>query len=368
MKRSIKNRSVVSLLLVAVLVFFAACASTPATTGNVPAGGGGGGGGGTSDAAEATGGGGGGAEGPLTIYTSMKESKMGDIIRAFNEAYPDIRVEHYSAGAGRLMARIAAEREAGDIQADMLWTSEVPDFYSLADAGVLHEFIPSARAAGEIFNPLVVESNYFTPARLAALGIIYNTNHIQTPPTDWEDLMDPSWYGGFAIANPSVSGTALVSVAMLGETFGSDFFERLRANGAMVGGGSGQVVDDTAIGEYYGALAVDYIVFDVMDLGATVGMAWPTEMIVIPSPVAIFRDSNNGEAAELFLEFLLGEVGQQIVADNGTTPVRPGMYISERFNLPPVEEMMERAMTIDFVEMAGTRESIIDDFLEIMQF
>jgi iron(III) transport system substrate-binding protein len=180
--------------------------------------------------------------------------------------------------------------------------------------------------------------------------------------------MDPMWYGGFAIANPSVSGTALVSVAMLGETFGYNFFERLRANGAMVGGGSGQVVDDTAIGEYFGALAVDYIVFDVMDLGATVGMAWPSEMIVIPSPVAIFRDSNNIPAAELFLEFLLSEVGQQIVADNGTTPVRPGMYMAERFNLPPVEEMMERGMTIDFVEMAGTREAIINNFLEIMQF
>ena len=308
-----------------------------------------------------------GPSGEVTIYTSMKESKMGDIVRAFNAEFPNIRVQHYSAGAGRLMARIAAEREAGQIQADMLWTSEVPDFYSLADAGMLHRFIPQARANGEIMNPLVVESEYFTPARLAALGIIYNTNHIQTPPTEWRDLMGPEWTDGFAIANPAVSGTALVSVAMFLEYFGEDFFRDLRANGAMIGGGSGQVVDDTAIGEFFGALAVDYIVYDVMDLGATVGMAYPTEMIVIPSPVAIFRDSPNIEAAEIFLEFLLSPAGQQVVADNGTTPVRPGMYMAERFNLPPVEEMMERAMRIDFVAMAGTRESIIDQVTEIMQ-
>ena len=305
--------------------------------------------------------------GQVTLYTSMKESKIGDIVRAFNAEFPNVRVEHYSAGAGRLMARIAAEREAGQIQADMLWTSEVPDFYAMAADGILHRFIPTARANGEILSPLVVESEYFTPARLAALGIIYNTNHIQTSPTSWEDLMGPDWTGAFAIANPAVSGTALVSVAMFLEYFGEDFFVRLRENGAMIGGGSGQVVDDTAIGEYFGALAVDYIVYDVMDLGATVAMAYPQEMIVIPSPVAIFRDSPNIEAAEAFLEFLLSPVGQQIVADQGTTPVRPGMYMAERFNLPPVEEMMERAMRIDFVAMAGTRQEIIDRVAELMQ-
>ena len=317
------------------------------------------GGGGSSD-----------GDGPqtLTIYTSMKESKMGDIVRAFNAQYPDIRVEHYSAGAGRLMARIAAEREAGQIQVDLLWHSEVPVFYGLAADGMLHHFIPEARANNEIICILDEPSPYFTTARLGALGVIYNTNHIQTPPTVWDDLLDPKWYGGFAIANPSLSGTALISIAMFEQYRGQDFFRALRANGHMVGGGSGQVVDDTAIGEYFGALAVDYIVYDVIDLGATVGMAWPSDgYIVIPSPVAIFRESPNIPAAETFLNFLLSPAGQQIIADNATTPVRPGMYMAERFNLPSVEDMAENAMRLDFVAMTDDRERIINDFMAIMQ-
>jgi len=341
-----KSRTITALLLVLTLMVLSACdlagGTTPAATGDGPT-------------------------GTITLYTSMKESKIGDIVRAFNAEYPGIHVEHYSAGAGRLMARIAAEREAGQIQADLIWTSEVPDFYRMASEEMLHRFIPTARANGEIMNPLLVESEYFTPARLGALGVAYNTNRVATAPTEWSDLLGPEWTNGFAIANPSLSGTALVSVAMLEATFGVEIFHQLRANGAMVGGGSGQVVDDTAIGEFYGSLAVDYIVFDAMDLGATMGMAWPTEMIVIPSPVAIFRDSENTDAAETFLNFLLSPAGQQIVADNGTTPVRPGMYMAERFNLPPVEEMMERAMVIDFVAMADQREAIITNFLDIMQ-
>jgi len=342
-----KSRTIIALLLVAAFMFLTACDAV--------------GGGSAAPAA------GDGPTGTITLYTSMKESKIGDIVRAFNAEYPGIRVEHYSAGAGRLMARIAAEREAGQIQADLIWTSEVPDFYRMAADEMLHRFIPPARAAGEIMDPLLVPSEYFTPARLAALGVAYNTNRIDTPPTEWSDLLLPNWTNGFAIANPSLSGTALVSVAMLEEYFGLEFFHDLRANGGMVGGGSGQVVDDTAIGEFYGSLAVDYIVFDAMDLGATMGMAWPREMIVIPSPVAIFRESENITAAETFLNFLLSPAGQQIIADNGTTPVRPGMYMAERFNLPPVEEMMERAMVIDFVAMADQREAIITTFLDIMQ-
>ena len=64
----------------------------------------------------------------LIIYTSMKESLIGGIVEGFNVKYPDIAVDYQSAGAGKLMAKIAAERESGKILADIIWTSEVPDF------------------------------------------------------------------------------------------------------------------------------------------------------------------------------------------------------------------------------------------------
>ena len=47
----------------------------------------------------------------LTVYTSMKESLIGQIRDAFVKANPDIQFDYYSAGAGKLMAKIAAERK-----------------------------------------------------------------------------------------------------------------------------------------------------------------------------------------------------------------------------------------------------------------
>ena len=67
----------------------------------------------------------------LVVYTSMKESLISGIVEGFKKKYPDIEVDYQSAGAGKLMAKIAAERQSGHILADVIWTSEVPDFYQM---------------------------------------------------------------------------------------------------------------------------------------------------------------------------------------------------------------------------------------------
>ena len=67
----------------------------------------------------------------LMVYTSMKESLIGTLRDAFAKKHPEVSFDYYSAGAGKLMAKIATERQSGKIVADVLWTSEIPDFYQL---------------------------------------------------------------------------------------------------------------------------------------------------------------------------------------------------------------------------------------------
>ena len=76
----------------------------------------------------------------LIIYTSMKESLIGGIVEGFKKKNPGIEVDYQSAGAGKLMAKIAAERQSGKILADIIWTSEVPDFYNMKKEGMLEQY------------------------------------------------------------------------------------------------------------------------------------------------------------------------------------------------------------------------------------
>ena len=305
------------------------------------------------------------AQQKVFVYTSMKESMVGDLKTAFAKKYPDIKLDYQSAGAGKLMAKIAAERQSGKILADVLWTSEVPDFYQLKAQNMLLPYIPADSKL--LLNPLPDYDGSFTAVRLGTLGIAYNTRLVKEAPKAWADLKKPAFKGAYGIANPALSGTAYMSVAVLSKAFGWPYFEALRANGAKMGKGSGQVVDDTASGDLLASLAVDYITLDKVDKGATLALVYPPEMLVIPSPIAIFRGSPNTDAAKKFVDFVLSKEGQTIIANEGTLPVRGDVKVPERFKLPPVEEAMKRAMKIDYQQIMAEKEATIKKFTDIMQ-
>lgn len=301
----------------------------------------------------------------LIVYTSMKESLIGGLAKAFMAKHPDIKVDYQSAGAGKLMAKIAAERESGKILADILWTSEVPDFYKLKDEGLLHPY--TSPETKNILNPLPDYDGSFTPIRLGTLGIVYNTRFIKESPRQWADLTTKPYNNAFGIANPALSGTSYMSVALLAQQFGWDFFKELKANKAKMGKGSGQVVDDTASGDLVACLGVDYITNDKISRGATLALVYPPEMLVIPSPAAIFKGTPNLSPAQKFVDFLLTQEGQTLVAEEGTLPVRKDVVVPAKFKMPSVEDAMKRAIKIDYMKLIATKEETIKKFTDIMQ-
>lgn len=301
----------------------------------------------------------------LYVYTSMKESLIGELKNAFAKANPDVKMDYQSAGAGKLMAKIAAERESGKVLADILWTSEVPDFYQLKEQGVLEPYKPAELAA--LVNPFSDYDGSFTAVRLGTLGVAYNTRLIKEAPKSWDDVAKPAFKGAFGIANPALSGTAYMSVSLLAKKFGWEYIQALRANGAKMGKGSGQVIDDTASGDLLGSLAVDYITLDKIGKGATLALVFPPEMLVIPSPIAIIKGSANVEAAKKFVDFVLSKDGQAIIAKEGTLPVRSDVQVPDRFQLPAVADAMKRAIPIDYKTMMAEKEATIKKFTDIMQ-
>lgn len=305
-----------------------------------------------------------GGKNKLVIYTSMKESLIGGIVEGFKKKYPDIEVDYQSAGAGKLMAKIAAEKQSGHILADVIWTSEVPDFYKMKADGVLENY--KTPVFGELLNPFDDYDGTFTAARLGTLGIAYNTDKIQSAPTQWADLTQPAFTNAFGIADPALSGTSYMSIALLQKQFGWEFFEKLSANQTRIGKGAGQVIDDTSSGELSACLAVDYITNNKVKKGAHVALAYPPELLVVPSPVAIFKESNNIDAAKKFVDYLLSQEAQTMIANEGTLPVRSDVEIPEKFGLPKPEEALQRAIKVNYTEILPQKEETIKKFTEII--
>jgi iron(III) transport system substrate-binding protein len=310
----------------------------------------------------------------LMVYTSMKESLIGSLRDAFIKKHSDVAFDYYSAGAGKLMAKIAAERQSGKMTVDVLWHSEVPDFYKLKQDGLLEKYVsPEAK---NVKSPVKDPDNYFIPARLATLGIAYNTRKLFVgsamsgrivPPKGWNDLLEPRFKGGFGIANPAISGTAFVSVAMMVNTLGWQYIEKLAQNGTIMGQGSGQVVDDTASGDLMACLAVDFITIDKIKKGAYLGLMFPQEFPVMPSPIAIMKGTPNRKAAEKFIDFLLSKEGQTILMGSGTLSIRSDVPMPPGIGLVPADEAVERAMKIDYIKAMNEKEEIIKKFTALIR-
>ena len=301
----------------------------------------------------------------LMVYTSMKESLIGKLRDAFAKKHPEVAFDYYSAGAGKLMAKVAAERQSGRLTVDVLWHSEVPDFFQLKKEGAWENYVsPEAKT---VESTVKDPEGAFTPARLGTLGLAYNTKKITAPPKSWEDMLDVRFKDGFAIANPALSGTAMMSVALLTNTFGWEYIEKLKKNGAKIGAGSGQVVDDTASGDFKASLAPDYIAIDKIKKGANMGLAYPKEMLVVPSPIAIFKGTPNLKAAQKFVDFLLSKDGQTIVASEGTLPIRADVTVDTTHGLVKADEAVKRAMKADYLKVMAEKESIIQKFTQIMR-
>lgn len=300
----------------------------------------------------------------LVIYTSMKESLIGGIIDGFKKQNPGVEIDYQSAGAGKIMAKLEAERQSGQMLADIIWTSEVPDFYEMKNKGMLLQYQPSN--FDELLNPFDDYDGSFTAARLGTLGIVINTEKVPMAPKEWAELAtDPIYRDAFGIADPALSGTAFMSVALLEKQFGWEYLERLRENGTIKSKGSGRVIDDTATGELNACLGVDYITAAKIDKGSPLQLVYPKELLMVPSPVAILKDGPNTEMAKKFVDYILSQEAQQMIANSGTVPVRRDIQMPEKYNLPAPEVALDTGIKIKYTEVMAQKEEIIQKFSEL---
>lgn len=157
-----------------------------------------------------------------------------------------------------------------------------------------------------------------------------------------------------------------MSVALLEKQFGWEFFEKLRDNQARIGKGSGQVVDDTASGELAASLAVDYITNDKIAKGAHIALYYPPELLVVPSPVAIFKGSSNMDAAKKFVDYLLSQEAQTLIANEGTLSVRADVKTPAKFKLPEAADALKRAINVDYEKILASKEATIKKFTDTL--
>ena len=138
-------------------------------------------------------------------YISEGDDGSLDVIAAFEEAYPNIRVQYSTYDSNEIMY---SKLSNGGITVDVI----IPSDYMIGrmvQEGMLEELnfsnIPNYQYIDASFKNTSYdpENKYTVPYTWGTLGIIYNTAKVQEPITSWSAMFDPQYAGNVLLINNS---------------------------------------------------------------------------------------------------------------------------------------------------------------------
>ncbi len=259
------------------------------------------------------------------MYKDMIEMMKDDVQKEF----PDVTLQWFASGSEKVAAKINAELEAKNLKADILMTSD-PFFYiDLKAKGLL---VPYESPNSKNVPPALKDSeHYFATQRVPVVVMAYNRNVLKPHeiPKTFKELTEEKWKGKVVMGSPLESGTTFTAVAALNAKYGWDFFKKLRANHVVSSGGNSTVREKLESKEFSVGIILLENILQAQSQGSPLESIYPEDgMIMVPSPVAIFKRTTDLELAKRMIDFLFSERGQRWM-------IKANMYSANPMLPPP---------------------------------
>ncbi len=305
-----------------------------------------------------------GPSGTITLYTSVPTAIIEELKQEFEAQNPGMYLEIYRAGTGAIVAKINEEIAAGQIQADVIWVANFTVGEDLKEEGVLLSYTPPG--AEEILGILKDKDGYYFAGRLLIMVVAYNTDAVVTKPAGYKDLLDKDYRGRIGHDTPETSGSILYFMGTLLQDadFGEEFFTALADNSPQIQT-STKTTQRIADGDLDMGITIDFTVRKLLkeNPDAPIDYVYPEAgVVMVPSPIAIFKDSQNIEVAKAFERYVLSRSGQTVLRElGGFVPVRLDVSPPER--ITSVTQFSVIPSDKDWITQH--REDIISKFVDI---
>lgn len=256
----------------------------------------------------------------LTVYTAGPGNLSKKLAQGF-ERKSGIKVDLFQATTGKVMARI--EAESSNPHADVLISASWDTAQDLERRGWLTPYTsPNAAHVPPMF-----KSPTYVAQGISALGIVWNTRAGKPEPRDWSDLAAPAYRDQVTTPNPALSGASLDLLLGLQGRLGESawtLFDSLHKNGMVVLGPNAQAINPVLQGAKAAVFgAVDYVAYGAAASGESVKVIFPSSGTVIaPRPMMILKSSHAQAEARAFIDYVLSDEGQQLVAAAYLMPAR----------------------------------------------
>ncbi|MCK9330006.1 MAG: extracellular solute-binding protein [Candidatus Cloacimonetes bacterium] len=238
----------------------------------------------------------------VVLYTSLPEHLIEEIILGFEKSNPMYVVKAYHLSAGLAHTKIASEKSG-----DVVWLSDPSLFRTFIREGLL-----ASSTEQTVKEPFGLDGRYVRIG--AASPIVFAASEDTRLPKSWAELLQSS---SILIADPSSSGTALSILNALADNplFGMEYINDLSQSNVTVLSGIGPVA--YAVGKDKGSIGI--LTQDMVHKASgDVAYSEPEDFrIIMPFPIAMFRDASEKDGAEALMAYILSEDGQKIVESEG---------------------------------------------------
>jgi iron(III) transport system substrate-binding protein len=281
-------------------------------------------------------------EGKVTIYGSLQEEVMKDVLRGFEKKFPAIKTTYWRASTTAVMDRAIAEFRTGKVGWDVFFTGVDAMEIMRKDGMFLKYQTPESKNFDKQFHHEFFSPNY----RSSIIGFVYNTRLVspaEAPKSYW-DYVDPKWDGKTTMSDPLSHSSMARWLASLHLVLGDrakedEYVQRLASSRPLLHRSLTPAVEAIASGEK--PIGIAYIKY-VCDMGKN---GVPLDYVRLPAYlgetnyIAVGSKSANPNAAKLFIDHWYSKESMEALAKD-----------CEFVNLRGVAPPLKDASAIKFVE------------------
>jgi iron(III) transport system substrate-binding protein len=246
------------------------------------------------------------------IYTSMYKDTIADLTPRLKKAFPDVKVNWYQAGSEDIATKVNAEILAGNLQADVLISSDRFWYEEMANNQKLLAYKP--KVVEQIPNQLRHDQGFYHALSLPVMVLCYNNEAIKEneAPKTFKELAEPKWKDKFTTGSPLASGTNFTTMAMIQHHYGWEYFKALKNNNTIAQGGNSSVLRRIQSKERPVGWVLLENVLRFQGKDERLKVIYPEDGAVTHANVmAITNKDNNRDIAKKIVDWMFGQEGQE---------------------------------------------------------
>jgi len=234
-----------------------------------------------------------------------------------------IAIDVLDGRASEIRERIRVEQSTNRTVASLSY-SGLTTLFTQTGEGAFQEHGPLPNAQGVI--PELASKGHVLLGSVGMFLLMYNTTLVKPEevPKSWRDLTDPRWQGKILSDDFRAAGAGNVWFEATYNAFGREYHDKIALQKPVFSRNFPESERRVARGEY--PIYLPFNMSEYISLrGLPIKALVPTEgAAYVPFGAAILKDAPHPNAARVYLNFLLSDIGQTMLAAEGFRPAKPG--------------------------------------------